>query len=80
MRERVTTTRSLVLLVDLTGSMSGERARTAAAAVGALAPDLARDNLAVIAFWSDPAALAHLGRTCCLSGWWSRCSGRPPGA
>ena len=35
MRERVTTTRSVVLLVDLSGSMRGERARTAAAAVGA---------------------------------------------
>jgi Mg-chelatase subunit ChlD len=61
-RERVTTTRSVVLLVDLSGSMRGERARTAAAAVGALAAELARDNLAVIAFWSDAAVLSHLGQ------------------
>jgi Mg-chelatase subunit ChlD len=61
-RERVTTTRSVVLLVDLSGSMRGERARTAAAAVGALAAELARDNLAVIAFWSDAALLSRLGQ------------------
>jgi Mg-chelatase subunit ChlD len=61
-RERVTTTRSVVLLVDLSGSMRGERARTAAAAVGALAAELARDNLAVIAFWSDAAVLSRFGQ------------------
>jgi Mg-chelatase subunit ChlD len=61
-RERVTTTRSVVLLVDLSGSMRGERARTAAAAVGALAAELARDNLALIAFWSDAAVLSRLGQ------------------
>ena len=61
-RERVTTTRSVVLLVDLSGSMRGERARTAAAAVGALAAELARDNLAVIAFWSDAALLCRFGQ------------------
>jgi Mg-chelatase subunit ChlD len=61
-RERVTTTRSVVLLVDLSGSMRGERARTAAAAVGALAAELSRDNLAVIAFWSDAVVLSRLGQ------------------
>jgi Mg-chelatase subunit ChlD len=61
-RERVATTRSVVLLVDLSGSMRGERVRTAAAAVGALAAELARDNLAVIAFWNDAAVLAHFGQ------------------
>ena len=61
-RERVTTTRSVVLLVDLSGSMRGERVRTAAAAVGALAAELARDNLAVIAFWSDAAVLSRFGQ------------------
>ena len=60
-RERVTTARSVVLLVDLSGSMRGERARTAAAVVGALAAELARDNLAVIAFWSDAAVLSRFG-------------------
>jgi Mg-chelatase subunit ChlD len=61
-RERVTTTRCVVLLVDLSGSMRGERARTAAAAVGALAAELAKDNLAVIAFWSDAAIMSHFGQ------------------
>jgi Mg-chelatase subunit ChlD len=61
-RERVTTTRSVVLLVDLSGSMRGERVRTAAATVGALAAELTRDNLAVIAFWSDAAVLSRLGQ------------------
>jgi Mg-chelatase subunit ChlD len=60
-RERVTTTRSVVLLVDVSGSMRGERVRTAAAAVGALAAELTRDHLAVIAFWSDAAVLSRLG-------------------
>jgi Mg-chelatase subunit ChlD len=61
-RERVRTRRCVVLLVDLSGSMRGERVRTAAATVGALAAELARDNLAVVAFWSDAAVLARLGQ------------------
>ncbi len=61
-RERVTTTRSVVLLVDLSGSMRGERAQTAAATIGALAAELARDDLGVIAFWSDAAVLSRLGQ------------------
>jgi Mg-chelatase subunit ChlD len=61
-RERVRTRRSVVLLVDVSGSMRGERVRTAAATVGALAAELSRDDLAVIAFWSDAAVLAHLGQ------------------
>jgi Mg-chelatase subunit ChlD len=61
-RERVRTRRSVVLLVDVSGSMRGERVRTAAATVGALAAELARDDLAVIAFWSDAVVLAHLGQ------------------
>jgi Mg-chelatase subunit ChlD len=61
-RERVAAIRSVVLLVDLSGSMRGERARTAAATVGALASELARDQLAVIAFWSDAAILSRLGQ------------------
>jgi Mg-chelatase subunit ChlD len=60
-RERVRTRRSVVLAVDLSGSMRGERVRTAAATVGALAGELGRDDLAVIAFWSDAAVLARLG-------------------
>jgi Mg-chelatase subunit ChlD len=61
-RERVRTRRSVVLLADVSGSMRGERMRTAAATVGALAGELARDDLAVVAFWSDAAVLAHLGQ------------------
>jgi Mg-chelatase subunit ChlD len=61
-RERVRTRRSVVLLVDVSGSMRGERVRTAAATVGALAAELERDDLAVVAFWSDAAVLSHLGQ------------------
>ena len=42
--------------------MRGERGRTAAATVGALAAELTRDNLAVVAFWSEAAVLCHLGQ------------------
>jgi Mg-chelatase subunit ChlD len=60
-RERVRTRRAVVLAVDVSGSMRGERVRTAAATVGALAAELSKDDLAVIAFWSDAAILARLG-------------------
>jgi Mg-chelatase subunit ChlD len=61
-RERVRTKRSVLLLVDVSGSMRGERVRTAAATVGALAAELSRDDLAVVAFWSDAAILSRLGQ------------------
>jgi len=54
--------RSVLLLVDVSGSMRGERVRTAAATVGALAAELCRDDLAVVAFWSDAAVLSRLGQ------------------
>ena len=60
-RERVRQRRSVVLVVDVSGSMKGERVRTAAATVGALAGELARDRVAVVAFWSDAAVLVRLG-------------------
>lgn len=60
-RDRVRTRRSVVLAVDVSGSMKGERVRTAAATVGALAAELHRDALAVVAFWSDAAILLRLG-------------------
>ena len=60
-RDRMRTRRSVVLAIDVSGSMRGERGRTAAAAVGALAGELAHDDVAVIAFWSDAAILHALG-------------------
>jgi Mg-chelatase subunit ChlD len=60
-RERVRTRRSVVLAVDVSGSSRGERAQTAAAAVGALVGELREDDLAVIAFWSDAAVLLPMG-------------------
>lgn len=60
-RERLRVKRSVVLLVDVSGSMRGERIKTAAATVGALSAELAHDALAVVAFWSDAAVLLELG-------------------
>lgn len=60
-RERLRTKRSVVLLVDVSGSMKGERIKAAAATVGALSGELAHDALAVVAFWSDAAVLLELG-------------------
>ena len=60
-RERRRQRRALALAVDVSGSMRGERLRTAAATVGALSAELAREELAVIAFWSDAAALMRIG-------------------
>lgn len=60
-RDRVRTQRSVVLAVDVSGSMKGDRVQTAAATVGAIAGELQNDALAVIAFWSDAAVLLHLG-------------------
>ncbi len=79
-RERVRTRRSVVLLADVSGSMRGERVRTVAATVGALAAELARDDLAVLAFWSDAAVLAHLGQPVPAGRCWSSCcASRPAG-
>jgi Mg-chelatase subunit ChlD len=61
-RERVRPHRSVLLAVDVSGSMRGERVRTAAAAVGALAGELADDSVGVLAFWSDAAWLARPGQ------------------
>jgi MoxR-like ATPase len=60
-RERVRSRRSVVLAVDISGSMGGPRIRTAAATVGALASAMAGSELAVIAFWRDAVVLAELG-------------------
>ncbi|UNX54221.1 VWA domain-containing protein [Georgenia sp. TF02-10] len=61
-RERIRQHRAVVLVIDVSGSMRGDRVRSAAAAVGALVGELVRDDLAVIAFWSDAAILAPMGR------------------
>lgn len=61
-RERVRTRRSVVLLVDISGSMKGERVATAAAIMAALAGELSDEDLAVIAFWSDAAVLQSFGQ------------------
>jgi Mg-chelatase subunit ChlD len=60
-RDRIRTKRSVVLAVDVSGSMKGERIATAAATVGAVAGELEHDDLAVVAFWSDAAILLNLG-------------------
>ena len=59
-RERMRSRRSVVLIVDVSGSMRGEKVRMAAATVAALSADLADDQLAVVAFWSDAALLTPL--------------------
>ncbi len=63
-RERLASRRHVVLAVDVSGSMRGERIRTAAATVGALAGALRGPRggeLAVVAFWSDAALLQRFG-------------------
>ena len=59
-RERMRSRRAVVLIVDVSGSMRGEKVRIAAATVAALSADLADDQLAVVAFWSDAALLTPL--------------------
>jgi Mg-chelatase subunit ChlD len=61
-RERTSSRRAAVLIVDVSGSMRGEKVRIAAATVAALSTDLsgARDQLALVAFWSDAAVLKSL--------------------
>jgi Mg-chelatase subunit ChlD len=62
-RQRQQARRSLVLVVDVSGSMRGERVRTAAATVGAVVGRLsATTDLGVVAFWSDAALLVPLGQ------------------
>jgi Mg-chelatase subunit ChlD len=59
-RERMRSRRAAVLLVDVSGSMRGEKVRIAAATVAALSADLRDDQLALVAFWSDAAVLKPL--------------------
>ncbi|WP_249266131.1 MULTISPECIES: vWA domain-containing protein [unclassified Pseudonocardia] len=64
-RERMSSRRVVTLVVDLSGSMRGEKARIAAATVGALSAELCgpTDQLAVVAFWSDAAVIKPLDRS-----------------
>nr|WP_066907958.1 VWA domain-containing protein [Millisia brevis] len=60
-RRRVRTRRTVVLAVDVSGSSRGEKVLTAAATVGALAGELSRDAVGVVAFWSDAAIILRPG-------------------
>jgi hypothetical protein len=61
-RERRQARRSVALVVDVSGSMRGERIKLAAATVGAVVGRLSpTTDLAVVAFWSDAALLVPLG-------------------
>jgi Mg-chelatase subunit ChlD len=57
-----------VLVVDVSGSMRGEKVAIAAATVGALSGDLVDDELAVVAFWKHAVVVSPVDRP------------RPPGA
>ena len=62
-RERVQARRAVVLMIDVSGSMRGEKTRIAAATVGALAAELATGSseLSVVAFWRDAAVVHRMG-------------------
>jgi Mg-chelatase subunit ChlD len=64
-RERMSPRRAVTLIVDVSGSMRGEKVRIAAATVAALSADLTgpADQLALVAFWSDAAVLKTLTET-----------------
>jgi Mg-chelatase subunit ChlD len=60
-RERMRGGQAVVLMVDVSGSMRGEKVRIAAATVAALARDLVHDELAVVAFWRDAVLVKPMG-------------------
>lgn len=60
-RDRRGASRAVIVCVDLSGSMRGNRMITMGAAVGALASQLHRERLGVVAFWSDAAIVHPLG-------------------
>jgi Mg-chelatase subunit ChlD len=59
-REPRSDRRSVVLLVDVSGSMRGERVLATAAVVGAICQELATSRLGVLAFWSQATWLTRL--------------------
>ena len=80
-RERMRSRRAVVLVVDVSGSMRGEKVRVAAATVAALSAESAAvgDQLALVAFWSDAALLEPLGREHARPhGCWTSCCGSRP--
>ncbi len=62
LRARRQRLRSVVLVVDVSGSMRGERLRMAAATVGAVVARLREEEVGVVAFWSDAAIVRRLTR------------------
>jgi Mg-chelatase subunit ChlD len=60
-RERLRSSRAVALLVDVSGSMRGEKARIAAATVGALV-GLVDDEVAVVAFWKHAVLVKPIDR------------------
>ncbi len=79
-REGMRSRRAVALVVDVSGSMRGEKVAIAAATVAALAGDLVDDELAVVAFWKHavvvkPLARARSATRCCTT-----CSACRPGA
>lgn len=60
MVERLRRRREVVLAVDVSGSMRGERVRAAVATVAAVAATLHRDRVAVVAFGSDGVVISDL--------------------
>ncbi len=56
-----TVRRAVVLMIDVSGSMRGEKTRIAAATVAALGAELAGHELSVVAFWRDAAVVHPMG-------------------
>ena len=61
-REGMRSSRGVALMVDVSGSMKGEKVRIAAATVAALAGELGDDDLAVVAFWKDAVLLKPIAK------------------
>lgn len=61
-REGMRSRRAVALVVDVSGSMRGEKVAVAAATVAALAGDLVDDELAVVAFWKHAVVVKPLAR------------------
>lgn len=60
-RTPVRSRRAVTLIVDVSGSMRGEKAHMTAAAVGALAAELRDEEFGLVAFWKDCALLTEPG-------------------